>query len=245
MTSLAIVTALWGRPRLTRLFMRYWARIAAPLPLVRVAVYSAEDPCPAPREALWKIVAAPNQPLSDKFNAGVEYAWRAGASAVMIVGSDDFACEAFVAEVARRIVAGCDYLIPSGIYAYDVARRAAVLYEAEHMGVGRVLSRRLLDRCQGRPYPSGQGYVNGNMDDRMTALQLAAKRASGGFVDPIFNASTLDLRACSAVLLDVKTPASKNGYHQLATRGKAVNAKRLLETHFPTIAEDLLSWTGS
>ena len=93
MVSVGIITKLWGRPRLTRLFLSYYDQLKVEgVEFVLVAAYSHEDEHFAEfiLEPGWHFVQAPNEPLSDKGNAAFKHMRQFEPDLVINVGSDDF-----------------------------------------------------------------------------------------------------------------------------------------------------------
>lgn len=217
---LGLVTCVWGRTRLLKAFLRHWEKLRIEgVRWRRVAVVSQEDPSEAlnvVRRRRFQMVEHPNDYLSDKFNAGFK-ALRGKVDAVIVVGSDDFANPAYVAALIQAYRDGHSVVVPDGLYVCDLPTRRALYLRGRRIGVGRLLSSQVLDAASWEPYPSRQGYVNGNMDTRLMHLQALEKERSRpskyqpGFINPIYTPYVLPSRE-NGILLDVKTPGSKNPY---------------------------------
>lgn len=235
----ALVTCLWRRPRLTAIFLDYWAGFGG---LLRVACAADEDPEPSARHAAWHYVAYPNVALADRFNAAVGAACRLGAHRVVVVGSDNFADAAFLAAAG----AAEGHAAPESLYVFDAPTRRLAHYRGAGVGAGRVFCRRLLRAAAWKPYPPGDAYVDGNADDRLRMIAKGLRRAEReegavGVFDPaLWRRRTIT----GGVLLDVKGPGSKNPfsvYARHADRLAYTEAAPFLHRHFPGIAGRLLA----
>ena len=91
--KLAILTCVHGRPHLTKAVLDWTARVAAqcPFEVALFAVGSEGDTSRALVESYgWNYLDHANQPLSEKFQAGLSYIGETtGVDAVMVLGSDD------------------------------------------------------------------------------------------------------------------------------------------------------------
>ena len=96
--KLGILTALWGRPKLTVLFLKRLQALSAKFGITCVAVGSEgkplEDRC---REYGVEYIDHPNKPLGRKWNYGLQvFKNFPEVTHVMILGSDDFVSDDFV-----------------------------------------------------------------------------------------------------------------------------------------------------
>jgi len=118
-------------------------------------------------------VECENQPLGRKASTMVERAWKDGADYVISVGPDDFFSPALLEEYRRAIDDGVTYAGCRGCYMIEPLTRRGMLMTGhanrlrwgETIGAGRLLSRRVLDAVEGRPWPDP---VKQGMDWRMT-----------------------------------------------------------------------------
>ena len=230
--TLGLVTAMWKRPALTKAFMEHWARLEVPgVDWVRVAVISPEDDTLFPRPLArtrptipdvdgWEFALSPNEPLSDKFNAGFRALRAFDVDVAIVVGSDDFATTDFVEALLRKHRSGAHFVVPSGLYALCADTGEACFMDRPHIGTGRLLSRSLLDKLGWQPYPAAQNYVNGNMCQRIAWASSDDKRQRGtkrypAAPDPVFRRHHILTRE-SGLLVDVKSSGSKNTYRRIA-----------------------------
>lgn len=204
---LGLATALWQRPRLAGIVLRYWARLAVPgVELVRVAAACASDPDPVDVGDLggWEVIASPNDgDLSRRFNDAV--AACRGCDAVMIIGSDDLACAGYVEACCEAVRAGARVVTPQQLYLYDLASSRLVYVRARIVGAGRVLARTLLDDVAWRPYEDG--YPN--------AIEAAmSRRLKPGDAAPSWHPLS-DLRDAGRWLVDVKGMRSMTPFKRI------------------------------
>jgi len=141
--DLAIITAAWKRPALTRLVFAHYRR-AFPEALLVAAV--SEDTAQEDAAAAgWVPVRVPNSPLGGKWNAASLRAIKEQPGALMIVGSDDLVSKEYVTEGLQAIQAGVDVYSSPRLDFYDA--KADQLYEwlgykqdPRHIDTARILS---------------------------------------------------------------------------------------------------------
>ena len=154
---LGILIALWQRPKLTRLVLGYWTQLQVPgVELVRVAVASPEDPKRVQRAKGFTVLQAPNEPLSDKWNAGLAYFEDQGVDAILIAGSDDLFCVGYVQNVCDLVQSGIDWVRLGSMYFLDLPTRRMVHMWHLNAGAGRVFSSRLLERLGWQAWRMGR-----------------------------------------------------------------------------------------
>src|SRR5690606_20373512 len=174
---LALLTCLWKRPRLSTMVLEHTARLRVKgVELVPVAVWSPEDPEPADLTVMGiKYVQAPNDPLSDKWNAGALVLRNLDVDAMLVFGSDDFMGPRFIASIVNRLREGAEFVMPQSLYFFDAESKRCIYARAKKVGAGRALSRSALARLSYRPWRSGFNRgIDGCMDKR---LQLAGIEA--------------------------------------------------------------------
>lgn len=210
MKRFVVLTCLWKRPEVSRIVLSWYARqrerlasdfaaLGYEVDLVAVGSegafsrYLAED-------CGWRYLEWPNQPLSDKWNAGVAFAHHGlRADATYIVGSDDLSSDAYVLKVASMMREGADHAGSLDCYvACPYLKRATHITPMRHtdsaiIGAGRAMSRRAAEKCGVLPYQPGKGWgIDPTMDRRFAELGIEQ------------SSFTLD-GVPGAMLLDVKT----------------------------------------
>jgi len=155
--KIAIVTCLWHRPELTEIFLRYYHEMASCLsgryevPLI--AVISRVEDANLAREIGWGVIKTANSPLTGKFNAGFKAAGDMGADGVLLLGSDDFASPAYLAQLFD--MAGYYfYVTPHGIHFYDWYTGEMLFKNTERTGVGGYHDKEMLASCSWAPHPA-------------------------------------------------------------------------------------------
>jgi len=174
-----VLTALWRRPAIAEAVLRHTVGLDVPGVEIFVwAVRSPEDADPAPDVPGVRYVEAPNVPLSDKWNAGMEALRDCGLDAVMVIGSDDFVSAGYVAaavealrrESGQRVAHPPRLVLPREIVFLDSETGRACAARPVRPGAGRVLPRASLDALGWRPWPDGlDRRLDGGMDRRLAA----------------------------------------------------------------------------
>lgn len=141
--------------------MGYYSRMRLRgLRLTLIAVRSPDDEQPPGPTGRWLSIEAPNSPLSQKWNAGIAYAWIFKPDAVVLVGSDDLLNAAYF-EYAAALPETVLYSELSSLYFYDLASGQCAFVPRFRVHPGRMFRRELLDRCRWRPY---RGDLDRNVD---------------------------------------------------------------------------------
>lgn len=159
--KLAIVTGAWKRHRLFSVFCEYYQNLALKVPFKLFIAVSEKE---TELIAKWyghTTVFVPNEPLGEKFNAATQAA--KGADYTINIGSDDFLTEGFLRYYIEQIKTGADYIGALDGYFFDVKTKQGLYwagynqpYNKGHtIGLGRALSKRLLDEIDWQPWPSG------------------------------------------------------------------------------------------
>jgi len=157
--QIAILTCLWKRHDLERLSLR-WNRDAlarAGFTVTPLAVGSEGKASKAVAESAgYNYLEAPNEPLSDKHNAGM--AWledrKVTWDAVMILGSDNFVSTSYGRHVKTRLERGDQAIRARGIYFYEPGGE---LFYARgcRTGAGTTISRALAGGVRYRFWDDG------------------------------------------------------------------------------------------
>ena len=242
--NLGLLTAIWGRPRLTEMVLGYYEE----LPLDKMSfVYSPEDPEGIVRDwdyyahsSRWLFNASSNSNLSGKWNKGLDNPRDGGWNAVMIVGSDDLVTPRYIEAVKYLLEKGADYIYLPALYIYNLQDGRMHYCLAERLGLGRVLSRRLLDRLDWKPWPDG---INRGLDGEMWKKINALKDV---------NIVRLGVDACHRLgiaAMDIKGSGNNLwGYDEtvMSLLGSEVkDPSKVLYKHFPSVANELLTWNTS
>lgn len=163
---IAIVTALWGRPELTRIILDYYKRMADcdDLELVLLCAVSRTQDTSVAMQSGWHTVYTPNDPLSQKFNKLFETVKAMQPDAVLLTGSDDLIQKSIVKHYADNYTADTPDLVGlKDIYFYGIEAQKALYWNGwgdrmhskgipRTIGAGRLFSRRILEMMQWRPW---------------------------------------------------------------------------------------------
>ncbi len=238
MVKLGLLTAIWGRPRLTRLFLDYYD-LQAPFSVMRAA-YSPKD-SPADHDlvlnamnqgTMWTFDGYRNAPLADKWLGAINELKFHDLDAVMIAGSDDFITPDYVEHCKKLVQDGAHMIVPRHIHYYDARTARMMRVRHKRPGAGRVLSASLLERMNWQPWRKGDRNIDGSMDARL-------RETIGDEADRIYTYIDEPLGA----ILDVKTGVNMWDYDYLRKKEYVdLDAAAFLPEHFPLIADELLEW---
>ena len=158
---MVILTALWKRPALTEIFLSYYSnmkeRLEGQIDLVLVAVGSEGLATERiSKNNGWKYIEAPNNPVSQKWNAGIKSLKDINADAVIILGSDDFISDNLLLEYKKRLNENYVLIGVKDMYVFDVATKRfgrwrgyrPNIYEdrtGETIGMARCISRKVME----------------------------------------------------------------------------------------------------
>jgi len=250
--KLGILTAIWKRPELTGIMLPYWSQMrVSGVELDPVAIVSPEDDMfiVPPTRYGWDYEYAPNHPLSDKWNAGMQAMRARGVDAVMIVGSDNFITPTYLAYVRALLQEGYDFLRLRDCWFYEAGSEN--LYHASPAlpGAGRVLAASLLDRMDWQPWEPGKSrYLDMSMQHRMEQPAEPTRQPNRPHDVPCFENHI--------VCLDVKTDTNLWQWDEaherlIAPEGRELrfanvtryDALPVLLRFFPSVASDLYEWS--
>lgn len=180
--KLAIVTAIWKRPKLTRRVLEYYRDIIDGLPdsvyagLI-VAGSEGKDSREIAADLADVYVEVPNDPLGAKWNAAAEAAKEFEPDAILAVGSDDLASRELIEHYMK------DPTTPQGVtdtFIVDLLNGKSIHWpgyvgrrEGEPVGAGRWMPKAMLDTLDWKPWSP---HVNKNLDG-----SLQQRMAEGGF----------------------------------------------------------------
>jgi hypothetical protein len=164
---IGLLTCLWRRPELTDFVLAHYAgvrkRLAGTLELVPVAVGSegAASRVMAERHG-FTYVEHPNQPLSDKWNAGLAPLRAAKVDAVFIIGSDDLVNDRAFLVYGTLLRRGLKFLGVQDLQFLDLATMRLVHWQGytgkragEPVGLARCIHRDYLEAADWRLWESG------------------------------------------------------------------------------------------
>ncbi|SJN11483.1 hypothetical protein CZ787_06030 [Halomonas citrativorans] len=163
--KLLVLTCVWKRHELCHLFFSYYKKLKEKLShdidIQVIAVGSEGEVSQSICEKYGAhYLEYPNQPLSDKWQAGLTYARSFDFDALVILGSDDFICENTLKFYSRKVSNGTLFLGFQDCYLHDFSTQKTIYWKGygasneqqsqphrvgETIGLGRVLRRELLE----------------------------------------------------------------------------------------------------
>lgn len=235
---IGLVTTLWKRPRLTQIFLDYFAGLEVEgVEMVLSCTVSPEDPTLGELAIPdgWNVEEYPNTDVSQKFNRSMRYMRGQDVEGVIVMGSDDFICSRYVHMVERKFYAGVDYIRPHSLYLHDLQSNELTYLSVCNAGAGRAFHRRVLERANWYAWPNG---VNRKLDGAQTA-----------FLRKHIDSRTLvNLSHYNVALVDVKgSGVNMWTYKDIARRGRPIRLPSdvFWRGRFPAIADQILEYDNS
>lgn len=233
--NLGLLTCIWGRPRLTELVLRYYEK----LDIDEYVAAVSENRIHEEREPYWHFPYFDNDPLSNKWNNGINFMEASDIDGIMIVGSDDLVTPSYIEAAKYLLEQGADYIFLPSLYFYNLKDGRMHYCLAERLGLGRVLSRRLLDMLDWKPWPDG---MNKGLDGAMWGKIKELKEV---------NIVKLDLQTCKKLgiaAMDIKgSEENLWGYDESVYSLMCSEIKdpaSVLSKHFPSVKDELLNWNS-
>lgn len=184
--KIVIYTCIWGRPELTRIVLSHYAHLkkelSGQIQLELLAVGSEGDAsrnlC---QECGFDYLEYPNQPLSSKWEYGLNRCADYDPDGVIVMGSDDLISQSLIEFYDEQLK---DNLVFCGLkdaYFFDANNQNLILWTGysgkadfnrvgETIGMGRCLSRTLLDKLE---FSIWNGLdINRSLDGAMTQKLL-------------------------------------------------------------------------
>jgi len=232
--KLGILTALWGRPEMTMIFLDRITSIINKYDVRVVAVGSNDefrDECEA-REIIYTDHI--NKPLGAKWNHGLEAFKHVDVSNIMILGSDDLVSDAFIEyelEFGKDIdFGGCKdlYMIGANPKRRGYNQFFYFRYAGYLVGPGRMFSRRILDLLDWHGWADNR---NAGLDG---SIAKAVKRLGGSVKRGSFYIKDHNL-----FVVDIKTLGNISGIPG-AAKPVVGNVEDYLRYHLPDEAERVL-----
>ena len=164
-------------------------------------------------------------------------------NAVMIVGSDDLVTPVYIEAVKYLLEKGVDYITLPSLYFYDLQSGRMHFCLAERLGLGRVLSRRLLDLLDWKPWPEGlNSGLDGAMYQRIQELKKEGHEVRE-FKFPVQLCGKLGIAAMDIKGSDNNIWSYAQAYGSLVGSEQR-NPEKVLRKHFPSVADELLNWNN-
>ena len=175
--KIAIVTAIWQREALTKIFLksvkRYWDDYGITTMIAGSEGVKSREMC---LDAGAGYIETSNQPLSQKFNKSLMAAYvNYKPDAFMIMGSDDFVNNTLIARYLNYLELGFDIVGFKDCYFYNAKTKQSVYwpgYTVEHrqgesIGMARILSMNVFSRLKGRFWGNASAGLDWIMTQRL------------------------------------------------------------------------------
>ena len=176
--KIGILTAVWQRPRITRIFAEGIKRLQKKFVITPVIVGSeGEASMSLCREYGFMYLERPNEPLGRKFNEGLQVFKSTDVDYVIIMGSDDLVSDNLIEAYMPYMEKGKDMMGILDVYFYDMLKKELhYLYgyglkkqdrhrKGETLGMARCIKRSVIERCR---WELWMNPINKGLDWTMT-----------------------------------------------------------------------------
>ena len=184
---LGILTAVWGRPELTVIYLNRMEYLQAKYDIVCGCVGSDNEFKEDCLERGIMYADYKNKPVSEKWNHGMKLFRDVDVSHVMIMGSDDFASDSFY-EYSMKNAEDKDFTGCRDLYIMGGRRRRRGFgqlfyfsYPAYLVGPGRCYSKRILEMMDFTPWGMNRNAgLDGSIAANVKKLGKTVRRKSFG-----------------------------------------------------------------
>ena len=240
--TMVILTCIWKRPKLTRIVLSHYRTLKNELKgeinLELVAVGSegerSKDIC---EESEFNYFEYENQPMSEKWNFGLQMTKKINPDAVIIVGSDDLIDKNLLKFYDKKLKQGYMMVGIKDFYIYDTERRKLAYWRGygklndahrmnETIGLARCLSKTLLDKLDFNIW--NDLNISRNLDGAMTTRLkevgiYPVSEANMPYVDldnQLYGAGHLgyNLKEIEGFAIDIKTKTNVTTFDRYLAR---------------------------
>lgn len=217
---ISLLTCVWQRPELTDFVLGCYAALRDELKDgMELDLLAAGSEGAASRRRVerhgFRYVECGNRPLGRKWNVGLAALRSSSPDAVAIVGSDDLLNARYFELVAAGLRRGYDLFGLMDLFYLDLRSETLVHWPGYHnvrigetVGLGRCLSRRLLDRFD---WCLWEDDLDSALDRSMTSRVLPVVSQSGDFRSAAFRCREFGVSA-----IDVKSDVNIWSFAQMA-----------------------------
>lgn len=227
--KIAIVCAVYKRPLLTAIFLKYYAQLKDKYNIVLIAVGSEGDISKNLCEAYqWHYVEHPNNPLSCKINRAFLEAKRFDVDAVIWIGSDDFISEGLLDHYFKNFSATTPAIMGlSDLYFYSVFHDETIYFKyhsdkgyEKSMGTARFCSKLVLEKINYVlvPHPETRGVDFHAMEN---------------FKKHGIQEETFTMEQAGGICVDIKTDEVMTSYKMLFDHVCTFHDKSILHKFLP------------
>ncbi|MAL52528.1 MAG: hypothetical protein CMQ68_00265 [Gammaproteobacteria bacterium] len=240
--TMVILTCIWKRPKLTRIVLSHYRGLKKELKgeinLELVAVGSegerSKNIC---EESEFNYFEYENQPMSEKWNFGLQMTKKINPDAVIIVGSDDLIDKNLLKFYDKKLKQGYMMVGIKDFYIYDTERRKLAYWRGygklndahrmnETIGLARCLSKTLLDKLDFNIW--NDLNISRNLDGAMTTRLkevgiYPVSEANMPYVDldnQLYGAGHLgyNLKEIEGFAIDIKTKTNVTTFDRYLAR---------------------------
>ena len=165
MKNFCIITANWNRPDVLALWCASIKRIREDLDIFIPAVVVSDrwdrDTCDKYHV---HHINHKNNPVSEKFNAGCQYARSLGVDYVMILGSDDIVSTETISRYMTAMEQEYDVIGTANVYFYGrgvkgVKTLVHLQRDKKMLGVGKTISAKVMEQVDWRPWKDEKNWA--------------------------------------------------------------------------------------
>ena len=189
---IGLVVPVWKRYTLTRYTLRHWQALQETLIrnkiiLIPCVVKSNEDDAEKwewiDRCHSFHSISVPNEPRSDKFNAGYkEFQDNKNLDGVLLVGSDDVCTAEYIIGAVRMLLQGHNIVMATGLHFYNLEGGASFHIPVKSMGAFSLISRGLLEGLNFSPMDPGHNEGADKTLHNQIAKRIGHGAVQRGFV---------------------------------------------------------------
>ena len=184
-----MVVPIWKRPELTQIFIEQLRRLKEKHNILSIVVASEGQ-----RFMKTHVIDRPNFPLGEKINSGIKEAMRIGCSHVLLLGSDDFMSDSLVEFYIRQAKESRFQMVGLlDCYFYDTQSKSFTYWSGydgersgELVGAGKLISRDVLDLCNGNLFVSAQNRaLDASMSVQLSPFGIKTGRFRCSHIGPM------------------------------------------------------------
>lgn len=233
--KLGIISTIWKRPRLTKLFLDYYTEVAldSGYDIEMIAVCSSDEDAQVVTSSGWNVIYADNQPITSKHNAGCEYFMDRGVDAVVNMPSDDFFTPGYFDFLYGALESGHDFVRFGSLYFASLDTGEALYAKSLYNAAGAMIGRPILEKTGYRPWTEDKTHATDafliqNIQKHFSNPLLVDDTLNFGFAGVDFKADNENLNSFDSMMTGLEE-------YQL------VDLSSMLD-HFPIIKKAILDW---
>lgn len=230
---IAIVTGIWKRPEVFEMFCEgiktLQVHFAGRLEIV-VCVAGSEGNLSRKRVNTYKnffYTEVPNRPLGKKMNSAANLARKLSPNYCLMVGSDDVIGINLMERYLSEMQKGTDYVYLTDCYFFDLTTKKGLYWggyirnfnKGKGAGIGRLISRRILDAINWTCWPAGYDTVLDTAFDKQIEKIQCTKVG-------------INIKQAGLFALDIKSKENMTPF-ELWENSKFIDGKEMLFNNLP------------